>query len=148
MTAESLLAHLERVRQRGPRRWSALCPGHEDKAPSLSISEGNNGILLHCFAGCTLAEVCAALGIAQRDLFFDSKPDGRAVRSAQLRRSRAARADVAAGCTASALRLAEELIRSRRGLEISSWDFRRLDDELAALSLAYNLLEREGLHDR
>ena len=53
--------------------WMARCPAHEDENPSLSIREGTDGkILLKCFAGCTLEQICSALGIKQSDLFPDS----------------------------------------------------------------------------
>lgn len=32
--------------------WSAKCPAHEDKSPSLSIAEGTKGPVFHCHAGC------------------------------------------------------------------------------------------------
>jgi hypothetical protein len=34
--------------------YSALCrcPAHEDRTPSLSLRQGDRGILVHCFAGC------------------------------------------------------------------------------------------------
>ena len=33
--------------------WLTLCPVHEDRNPSLSVSEGKDGgILVHCFGGC------------------------------------------------------------------------------------------------
>ena len=28
------------------------CPAHQDATPSLSIRQGHEGILVHCFAGC------------------------------------------------------------------------------------------------
>src|SRR5262245_43063265 len=41
----------------------AKCPAHEDRSPSLSISDAENGIvLIHCFAGCSQAAVIDALG--------------------------------------------------------------------------------------
>jgi hypothetical protein len=50
--------------------WVARCPAHEDRSPSLSIGEGDGGrILLHCFSGCTVEAVCAALKIKLSDLF-------------------------------------------------------------------------------
>jgi hypothetical protein len=71
MTVSELLPLLNRVRQRGSR-WSAQCPAHGDKSPSLSISEGERGILLRCFAGCSVREICNALGLEITDLFFDA----------------------------------------------------------------------------
>src|SRR5690348_5945821 len=49
--------------------WSARCPAHEDRKPSLSVSEGEDGrALVRCHAGCTVEAVCAALGLTLRDL--------------------------------------------------------------------------------
>jgi len=34
-----------------------VCPAHEDKNPSLSITETKDGkLLLHCFCGCSFEE--------------------------------------------------------------------------------------------
>lgn len=71
MTLDDLLSRLDSVRQRG-NRWAARCPAHADRTPSLSISEGDKGLLLRCFAGCPLEEICSALGIRLADLFFDA----------------------------------------------------------------------------
>jgi hypothetical protein len=50
--------------------WTARCSGHEDKNPSLTISEGQDGrILLHCHAGCTPDAICSAIGLTLADLF-------------------------------------------------------------------------------
>jgi putative DNA primase/helicase len=50
--------------------WMARCPSHEDRSPSLSIAEGRDGrVLMHCFAGCAVEQVCAAAGFELRDLF-------------------------------------------------------------------------------
>ena len=48
----------------------ACCPGHDDRHPSLSIAQGDDGrILIKCFYGCSAAEICASLGIKVKDLF-------------------------------------------------------------------------------
>jgi protein tyrosine phosphatase len=48
----------------------ACCPAHNDKNPSLSIKETKDGdVLLHCFAGCGVDDVVAALGLEMSDLF-------------------------------------------------------------------------------
>lgn len=42
--------------------WIARCPAHEDGTPSLSLALTRNGrVLVHCHAGCTQADVIAAL---------------------------------------------------------------------------------------
>lgn len=54
----------------GEERYVARCPAHSDRAPSLSVREGDDGrALVHCFAGCTAQEIVAALGLDLRDLF-------------------------------------------------------------------------------
>lgn len=53
--------------------WMARCPAHEDRRPSLSISEGEDGrALLRCHRGCSTKEIVDALGLEERDLFDDS----------------------------------------------------------------------------
>ena len=55
--------------------YQARCPAHEDNKPSLSISTDNeNNILIYCHAGCTAAEVMAALNLRLADLY--NKPVG------------------------------------------------------------------------
>lgn len=50
--------------------WKAQCPAHDDKTPSLSITQGDNGcVLLKCHAGCETRAVVAALGLKESDLF-------------------------------------------------------------------------------
>ena len=67
---ERILSVLDKVRNRGDSSWMACCPAHTDKNPSLSIKETQDGdILLHCFAGCGVDDVLAALGLEMSDLF-------------------------------------------------------------------------------
>ncbi len=69
MTAKDLTARLQKARKTSTG-WTALCPAHADKNASLSISESEDGtVLLKCHAGCTLHQICAALGIKIKDLF-------------------------------------------------------------------------------
>ncbi len=42
--------------------WTARCPAHEDRKPSLSISSGRDGkVLVRCHAGCDQRDVIAIL---------------------------------------------------------------------------------------
>ena len=69
-TAERLLPRLDGVRQVAQQRWVAKCPAHEDRSPSLSIRETDDGrILVHDFGGCPTTEVLASLGMTVTDLF-------------------------------------------------------------------------------
>jgi hypothetical protein len=68
--AAKLLDRLQGVRGSGPGRWLARCPAHEDRSPSLSVRELDDGrVLLHDFGGCSAADVLAALGFTLGDLF-------------------------------------------------------------------------------
>jgi putative DNA primase/helicase len=65
----AVLLALKNVRGRGGA-WTARCPAHEDRSPSLSIKEGHGGrVLLRCHAGCTTEAIVAALGLTMADLF-------------------------------------------------------------------------------
>jgi hypothetical protein len=64
-------------RDRAPRgpahKFTALCPAHEDRSPSLSVCEGiDRRAVLHCFAGCETDTIIRELGLRWTDLF----PDG------------------------------------------------------------------------
>jgi putative DNA primase/helicase len=66
---ERLLERLERVKRSG-EGWTALCPAHEDRNPSLSVKEGEDGrALVHCHAGCSKEDIVTAVGLTIRDLF-------------------------------------------------------------------------------
>jgi hypothetical protein len=67
-----LLARLEGVIAAGPGRWYARCPAHDDRAPSLSVADRGDRVLIHCFAGCDASDVLAAVGLGWRDLYRDS----------------------------------------------------------------------------
>lgn len=75
MSAAVLLDRLERVKQTAPGRWLARCPAHEDRSPSLSIRELEDGrVLLHDFGGCSAADVLAALSLEMSALFPERLP--------------------------------------------------------------------------
>lgn len=64
MSATELVQRLEYVRAIGVGRWSGRCPAHDDRDPSLSITEKDDGtILIHCHAGCGALEVLSAVGL-------------------------------------------------------------------------------------
>ncbi len=80
----ALLDRLEGVREVAPGRWRAKCPAHEGHRPALAVTETADGtVLMHCFAGCSVAEVAAALDVNLADLF---PHDGRDVPDAHRSR--------------------------------------------------------------
>jgi AAA domain len=72
----AVLGRLENVRDKGTGNgWDALCPAHDDRRRSLSVSIGRDGkVLLKCFAGCPTEEVVAALGLSMSDLWPKDDP--------------------------------------------------------------------------
>jgi hypothetical protein len=68
--ASRILDRLELARPTGKGRWIARCPAHEDRTPSLSLRETDDGrVLIYDFGGCHTEDVLAALGLELRDLF-------------------------------------------------------------------------------
>jgi hypothetical protein len=67
---DKLLPRLDKVCRGKPSQWRACCPAHDDRNPSLSITEISDGtLLLKCWAGCSAAEIVTAVGLTLRDLF-------------------------------------------------------------------------------
>lgn len=68
MIADALLSRLNKVKGR-PGAWTACCPAHDDRSPSLSIREEDDRVLVHCHAGCSVEAVLGAVGLDMTDLF-------------------------------------------------------------------------------
>ena len=60
MTAAEI-AHALGGAKRNGRGWVARCCCHQDKSPSLSLRDGDNRLLVHCFAGCDVRDILAEL---------------------------------------------------------------------------------------
>lgn len=72
MSVDTLLQRLTKVKG-GRGHWTACCPAHEDRSPSLAITETDDGrILLKCFGGCSVQAIVGAIGMDMTDLFPDS----------------------------------------------------------------------------
>ena len=68
--ANVLLDQLLKVKSTRNGCWMACCPAHEDKSPSLSIRELDDGrILIKCFAGCSTEEVLSSVGLSFDSLY-------------------------------------------------------------------------------
>jgi hypothetical protein len=73
---ESILSRLSKVKGRNGN-WTACCPAHDDKGPSLAVKEEDGKILLHCFVGCSVENIVGALGVEMADLFPPKPADYR-----------------------------------------------------------------------
>lgn len=75
MNAQDVLDRLEKVTGSNGK-WMARCPAHQDKSPSLAITETDDRVLLYCFAGCETQDITAALGLSVSDLFYNQLTTG------------------------------------------------------------------------
>lgn len=72
---ENILSRLEKVKGRNGA-YTACCPAHGDKSPSLAIRELEDGrILMKCFANCSIQEIMGAIGMDIGDLFPNVNKD-------------------------------------------------------------------------
>ncbi|PTU04135.1 virulence-associated protein E [Pseudomonas sp. HMWF031] len=87
---DKMLSCLDRVKSAGTNKWKACCPAHDDKSPSLSITETSDGtVLLKCWVGCTAQEIVSAVGLELRDLFPGEKRERRGPSTAAIKHERA-----------------------------------------------------------
>jgi len=74
VSADALLDRLDKAKRTAPGKWSAKCPAHDDKGPSLAVRELDDGrVLVHCFAGCGVDEILGAVGLGF-DALYPPKP--------------------------------------------------------------------------
>ena len=64
MVTAAELAHRLKGRRAGHDHWMCKCPCHEDRSPSLSITQKGNRVLLWCFAGCRTQDVLDHLSVS------------------------------------------------------------------------------------
>lgn len=62
------------------------CPAHADSDPSLSIRQGHDGILVHCFAGCTAEDVLREIARIRPGRTYDPPAEQRTGRPANIER--------------------------------------------------------------
>ena len=70
MSLDNILSKLSKVKKTA-RGYMACCPVHNDKNPSMTITETDDGkVLAHCFScGARGTDVVEALGLPQSELF-------------------------------------------------------------------------------
>lgn len=75
---QRVLAALQRagktVRPSGGDAYLAQCPAHDDRNPSMSVSARSGKVMLHCHAGCDIADILPELGLTWPDLFDEPLP--------------------------------------------------------------------------
>lgn len=71
MLLTEVLNRLDKVSQHG-EQYTALCPAHDDKNPSLAVTVKDDKILVYCQAGCTTQDIVGSMGLQLKDLFTES----------------------------------------------------------------------------
>lgn len=98
--------------QNGDGSWNTVCPAHNDKGPSLTVSEGNGGrLLVHCHSGCRQEEVIEAL--KRHDLWPRAKRNWVAQAFAPANAARPG-----------------QITHPRLGAAVKSWEYRDLQGRL------------------
>ena len=121
-TAPRLLDRLDGVKRTAPDRWLAKCPAHEDRRPSLAVRELDDGrVLVHCFAGCDVESVLAAVGLT-----FDSLFPARCIGDHKPERRPFPASDVLRAVAFEALLVAVAASNVARGMALSDADRERL----------------------
>lgn len=80
MRLDEFLDRLDGFKPNG-QGYQARCPAHDDKTPSLSVAEGDNGgIIAKCHAGCSIKEIVCAMGLDLSDLHANNDSQSTPVR--------------------------------------------------------------------
>ena len=87
---DDFLSRVQGVRPTG-NGFQACCPAHDDKTPSLSIAEAEDGrVLVKCHAGCKTEDIISTAGVSFADLAprrYASADEALAVLSQRLGRA-------------------------------------------------------------
>lgn len=66
------LSLLNKVKPGKNNQYTACCPAHNDKNPSLSIKFEDGKILLNCFKGCSFDNILDTMGLEKSDLYYNN----------------------------------------------------------------------------
>lgn len=57
------------VKRSSGNKSQCICPAHDDREASLTISQGDGKTLIHCHANCDPEAILSAVGLTMKDLF-------------------------------------------------------------------------------
>lgn len=70
---EQILERLDGVRRHGKDKYMACCPVHQDKSPSMMVTDKGDKITMYCFScGAKGPEIIKAIGLPTSVIFKDS----------------------------------------------------------------------------
>jgi putative DNA primase/helicase len=137
VTAAEIADALGGGRRGGGGWWSCRCPVHDDRSPSLSLCDGDRGLIVKCWAGCDPRDVLAELrrrGLAGGGKPYFSTPARRVTTGDDL-----------AGRIEAALRLWNAAQEPRGGLLARYLTGRRIHDTPAGfVALGTAMLAQRG----
>lgn len=77
MHLSEIISRFQNAKLIGENSYQVRCNCHDDKKASLTITEEDNKILMHCHAGCDVRNILTAAGLTEKDLFNEvqKKPE-------------------------------------------------------------------------
>ena len=129
MTAREFATML-RGKRVGRGRYLARCPAHDDKNPSLTISDGKKGVVVYCWAGCTFDSILESVGLRKCDMFRDSMTPRERIASAAAFGSKLA--------PVTYLDTARRQARYGKGEVVAVYDYRNASGKLVAQKMRTN----------
>jgi hypothetical protein len=126
------------------------CKAHDDRSPSLQVTPGDKGLLVKCWSGCSLGEICTSLGIRPPDLFYDNQLNqhGRRPPPKPVKIDRTALAfRFQLGGLDRRLR-AEKIIEAGKNLDVASLSDDELDRAMNAIANAYDDVARAEVFEQ
>lgn len=79
MHIEDIIGRFQGVKKIGEKSYQCKCNSHKDDKASLTITEEDNKILMHCHAGCSLNQILSSVGLQEKDLFNNVQEKPRVV---------------------------------------------------------------------
>ena len=73
LTASDIARLLGKAKRNTNGSYQVCCPAHEDEKPSLSIADGDKGVILYCHAGCSFEEICGKIDVQPSELMRPSE---------------------------------------------------------------------------
>ncbi len=127
---ELVLSKLPSAKRNG-RGWMARCPAHDDRNPSLSVAEGDDGrALVKCHAGCATEYVIESIGLIMADLMPDTL---------QVRRVRTERPPKAKGKTFATAKEAIAAWERQFGPRSDLWPYTDADNKPVGMILRWDI---------
>ena len=69
MHLSEIVSRFQNAKLIGENQYQCKCSSHDDRKASLTITEEDNKILMHCHAGCSTSDILRAVGLTEKDLF-------------------------------------------------------------------------------